>query len=171
MLNIHVNDDCLFIKNIDKTSIKKIYSIYTNSNDFKYATGIFQPIGYEQFANNICQFINRENVFFLHVRLHSGETIGLVKGTVINNSKLVWINSMVIDTPYQGKGYGKRVMCLLEEYFRSGSIAARIYLSVFKPNTVGVNFWRKCGFTDCNQFPDRKTVKYNDTVQIMFKLL
>jgi len=171
MLNIHVNDDCLFVKSIDRTSIKKIYSIYTNSNDFKYATGIFQPIGYEQFANNISQFIQRENVFFLHVRLHSGETIGLVKGIVTENDNIVWINSMVIDTPYQGRGYGQRVIGLLEDYFRYDSMARRIYLSVFKPNTVGVKFWKKCGFNDCDQFPERKTVKYNDTVQIMYKLL
>lgn len=171
MLNIQIEDIFLSIQNIDRTSIQKIYSLYRNSNDFKYATGVFQSIEDEQFVSNISQFIQRDDVFFLDIRLNSGETIGLIKGLVIKNEKIVWINSMIIDTPYQRMGYGKKAIGLLLEYFKQVCSSEKIYLSVCKSNIPGINFWAACGFKFCNWIPGREVAKYNDTVQIMYKLL
>ncbi len=171
MLNICIKDEFLYIKSIDKTSISKIYSIYRNSSDFKYATGIFQPIEYTQFSNNISQFIQRENVFFLDIRLYTGETIGIIKGIVIEKDNIAWINSLIIDTPYQSKGFGKKAIRLLEDYLRQICFSKRIYLSVFRNNVSGINFWMKCGFNECNDLPGKEKVRLNETVQIMCKLL
>lgn len=171
MLNIHIKDDFFNITNIDKTSIQKIYSIYRNSDDFKYATGFFQSIEYEQFAYNISQFIQRDNIFFLDIRLNSGETIGLIKGLTMNRDNVVWINSMIIDTPYQRKGYGIRVVGLLQEYLKRVCLTKKIYLSVYKSNMSGINFWTKCGFNDCNEISNKDDINFNENVQIMCKLL
>ncbi|MDF2987348.1 MAG: acetyltransferase [Eubacterium sp.] len=171
MLNIHIKDDILHIKNIDKNSINNIYSIYSNSDEFKYATGIFHPIGYDQFSYQISQFIQRKNVFFLDICLLSGETIGLIKGSITNKADIVWINSMVINTPYQSNGYGKRVLALLENYFSSICSIKEIYLSVCRNNISGINFWSKCGYCYCNQISKKDSVKLNEMVQIMYKLL
>ena len=171
MLNIQIISDNFYIKSIDKTSINKIYSIYRNSNDFKYATGFFQPIEHKQFSYSISQFIQRKNVFFLDIRLNTGETIGLIKGVILIRDNIVWINSIVIDTPYQRQGYGKKVVELLEEYFSNVCSARKIYLSVFKTNTQGLNFWEKCGFELCNELPDKGGVRLNSAIQIMCKLL
>jgi len=171
MLNIHIKDDFFNITNIDKTSIPKIYSIYRNSDDFKYATGFFQSVEYEKFAYNISQFIQRDNIFFLDVRLNSGEIIGLIKGALIDKANLAWINSLIIDTPYQRKGYGIRVVELLQEYLKQICLTKAIYLSVYKNNMSGINFWTKCGFYDCKGLPNKDDINFNQTVQIMCKLL
>lgn len=171
MLDIHIKDDFINMANIDKTSIQKIYSIYRNSDEFKYATGFFQSVEYEQFANNISQFIQRDNIFFLDVGLNSGETIGLIKGSIINKDNLAWINSLIIDTPYQRKGYGKRTVGILQEYLKQVCFTKTIYLSVYKSNISGINFWTKCGFYDCKELPGKDNMNFNQTVQIMCKLL
>lgn len=171
MLNICIMDENLYIKSIDKTSIMQIYSIYRNSNDFKYATGFFYPIEYTQFSKNISQFIKRENVFFLDIHLNTGETIGMIKGSVLDKENIVWINSLIIDTPYQSKGFGKKVLKLLEDYFKEKCCSKRIYISVFRNNVSGINFWIKCGFKECNDIPFKEKVRLKDTVKIMYKLL
>ncbi len=171
MLNIHIKDDILHIKNIDKNSIKNIYFIYRNSDEFKYATGIFHPIEYDQFSYQISQFIQRKNVFFLDICLLSGETIGLIKGSITNKENIVWINSMIINTPYQSNGYGKRVIGLLENYLSQMCSIKEIYLSVCKNNISGINFWSKCGYFYCNSILEKDSVKLNNMVQIMYKLL
>jgi len=171
MLNICIKDEFLYIKSIDKTSIGQIYSIYRNADHFKYATGIYYPIGYTQFSDNLYQFIKRENVFFLDINMYSGEIIGMIKGMMVEKDNLVWINSLVIDIPYQSKGFGKMSVNLLENYFTQKYHLKRIYLSVSKNNVSGINFWLKCGFKECSNLPEMETVRLGENVKIMCKLL
>jgi ribosomal protein S18 acetylase RimI-like enzyme len=171
MLNINITDDTFQIKNINKNSIKNIYSIYKNSCDFKYATGVFYSIEYNQFSQEISQFISRQNVFFLDICLvSSGEIIGFVKGLIIEKNKIVWINSLVINKPYQSKGYGMRVMKLLEYYLKHKCEVETIYLSVYKTNSIGINFWSKCGYSRCNYLSEKSFEKSNELVQFMWKI-
>lgn len=172
MLNINIIDDTFLIKSITKDSIKNIYSIYKNTGDFKYATGIFYSIEYDQFLHQISQFILRQNVFFLDIYLVStGELIGLVKGSVLVKDKIVWINSLVINTPYQSSGYGNRVIRLLEDYFKQKSGIEKFYLSVYKSNNSGINFWNKCGFRKCDYLSKSGSGEFNEFVQFMCKIL
>lgn len=171
MLNINIVDDFFLIKNINKDSIKNIYSIYKNTCDFKYATGVFHSIEYNQFSQQISQFITKRNVFFLDICLvSSGELIGLVKG-LIEKEKIVWINSLVINKQYQAKGYGKRVMGLLEDYLITKCNVEKIFLSVDKNNSAGINFWVKCGYIECDYLSEMSSVKSNELVQFMWKII
>ncbi|MHB8063345.1 MAG: GNAT family N-acetyltransferase [Ruminiclostridium sp.] len=172
MLDIYIINDVFMIKNIDKKSIKNIYSIYENTCDFRYATGIFYLIDYNQFSQQISQFISRQNVFFLDICLvPSGELIGFVKGLVIDKDKIVWINSLVINKPYQSNGYGKRVMELLEYYLKQNYEVEKIYLSVYKTNIAGINFWKKCGYGKCDSLYQKCSAKSNELVRFMWKII
>jgi len=172
MLNINIIDDTIFIKNINKDSIKNIYSIYRNTGDFKYATGVFDSIEYKQFSHQISQFLLRPNVFFLDIYLVStGELIGLVKGVLVGKNKIVWINSLVINTQFQSNGYGKKVIELLENYLKHEYDVEKNYLSVYISNLSGINFWNKCGYVKCDYPSQRDSNKFNDHVQFMWKIL
>lgn len=170
MLNIKISDEKFHIKNIDKSSIRNIYSIYRNSHEFKYATGIFHEINYDQFSAQISQFIQRENVFFLDIYLDTGEFIGLIKGIVAKKDGIVWINSMIINTPYQGRGFGQRIISLLETYLKRCGIN-KVFLSVYKNNIPGISFWKKCSFANYNGYYKNQCVNINSSVQIMYKLI
>jgi len=172
MLNINIIDDAFLIKNINKDSIKNIYSVYKNTCDFKYATGIFYSIEYNQFSQQISQFISRQNVFFLDICLvPHRELIGFVKGLIIIKDKIVWINSLVINKPYQSNGYGKRVIELLENYLKQKCNVEKVYLSVYKTNIVGIYFWSKCGYSKCDYLSEMSSTKSNELVRFMWKML
>lgn len=170
MLNINIVDDTLHIKNINKQSISNIYSIYRDTYDFKYATGIFSFIDYNQFSQKIAQFITRKNVFFLDICLAStGEVVGFVKGLIIKNEKIVWINSLAINKQFQKKGYGKKVIELLEKHLKEQFGIEKNYLSVYKKNIVGIKFWNKCGYTECHQISKLCSNQSNGLVTFMYK--
>lgn len=170
MLNINIIDNTLHIRNINKESISHMYSIYKNTYDFSYATGVFYSIDYKQFSQQISQFITRQNVFFLDICLVStGEVIGFIKGLVNMNEKMVWINSLVINKTYQRSGYGKMAMGLLEKYLYQHFGLEKNYLSVYKNNTIGIKFWCKCGYEECNQLSKICLNKTNKKVTFMCK--
>lgn len=170
MIKINIKDNVLSINNVQKESLKYIYNIYRNADEFKYATGIFNQIEFDQFLQHISQFILRNNIFFVGISLSEGETIGLIKGTVITDDNIVWINSFAITTLQQSKGYGKRAVNLLENYLEKEGVK-RIYLSVYKNNEAGIKFWNKCGYSNFDNINELETQKLNDLVQIMCKIL
>ncbi len=170
MLNINIMNDTFHIRNIDKESISNIYSIYKNTYDYSYATGIFNAIDYKQFSQQISQFITRQNVFFLDIYLISSrEVIGFVKGFIIRNEKIVWISSLAINKLYQRKGYGAKVIGLLENYLNNHFDMEKNYISVYKSNYVGINFWKKCGYDECYQLSQICSDTSNRLVTFMYK--
>ncbi len=170
MLNINITNDTFSIRNINKESISNIYSIYKNTYDFSYATGIFNSIDYKQFSQQISQFITRQNVFFLDIYLISTKkVIGFVKGFIIRNEKIVWISSLAINKPYQRNGYGVQVMSLLENFLKKHFGIEKNYISVDKKNIIGIRFWKKCGYDECNQLSELCSDTSSKIVTFMYK--
>jgi ribosomal protein S18 acetylase RimI-like enzyme len=172
MLNISIIDVNLQVKNIDKESMRSIYSIYGNTVDFKYATGINDFITFEMFSYELSRFLSQENAFFLDISNSlNGITIGLVKGSLAKAENILWLHSLAIDKPFQSKGYGRRVIQMLENYFKQYYNIGKMCLSVSKNNSSGMNFWKKCGFTECDFISLEDFYKQTENVQIMWKKL
>ncbi|MFD5794385.1 GNAT family N-acetyltransferase [Streptomyces diastatochromogenes] len=65
-----------------------------------------------------------------------------------------WIGLLMVDAAEQGKGYGRRVVTLVEERFRAaGRDAAR--LAVLDNNPKGLAFWTSLGYEVVDHRPDR----------------
>ncbi|PYG87413.1 ribosomal protein S18 acetylase RimI-like enzyme [Ruminiclostridium sufflavum DSM 19573] len=170
MLDINIEDDTLYIKSINKNSIGNIYSIYRNTYDFSFATGIFDLINYDQFSHQLSKFITRQEAFFLDICFKaSGEAIGFVKGSIIQDEKIGWINSLAINKLYQRNGYGQKVMELLEKYLEQHFNITRNYLSVHKNNSAGIKFWSTCGYEECFNLSDICPDKSNQLIRFMYK--
>lgn len=170
MLNINITNDTFNIRNINKESISNIYSIYKNTYDYSYATGIFNSIDYKQFSQQISQFITKQNVFFLDIYLlPSRKVIGFVKGFINRNEKIVWISSLAINKQYQRNGYGVQVMNLLEGFLKKHFGIEKNYISVDKNNFVGIRFWKKCGYSECNQLSELCSDTSSKLVTFMYK--
>lgn len=156
MIKVDILKDDLRIKNINYGSIENIYSFYQNTDVFKYATGVYGSISYDTFSNQIAEFISQNNVFFLDIILETKNSsinrnsIGLIKGSLSVKEKILWINSIAIDLPYQSKGYGQKVISILVDHFKNKYNVNTVGLSVSKSNTLGINFWEKCGFSECD---------------------
>lgn len=172
MLNIDIMDDTFHIKSINNDSMKGIYSIYANAGDFKYATGVFNSIEYEPFFYQISQFIQRSNVFFLDVCfIPTEEIMGLIKGSILEKDKIAWINSIVINKRYQSKGYGKRVLGLLENHLKNDYDVKNIYISVSQSNMSGLKFWKNCGYRKCDHLAKKNSNRIYEYVHFMCKML
>lgn len=170
MLSINILDEKLVIKSIDKNSIKDVYNIYNNVNDFKYATGLYKRIDYTQFSNQLAQFILKENSFFLTLYTYDNQLVGFIKGSIIKKNKMCWVNSLVIDTAFQRKGMGKRAILSLHQFFKYNMDVDKLYLSVATSNIAGLSFWTKCGFVKCDEIY-KNTLNINKQVLIMWKNL
>ncbi|WP_024831272.1 GNAT family N-acetyltransferase [Ruminiclostridium josui] len=175
MLKIDILCDDLRIKNIKYESIENIYSIYKNTDSFKYATGVNNFISFDVFSSQLFKFISQNNVFFLDIFLEkkdslcSSKSIGLVKGALNVEENILWINSIAIDLPYQSKGYGKKVVSTLENYFKNSYNVNTICLSVSKNNMSGVKFWEKCGYSEYEFDSTYDLHKITDHALIMWK--
>lgn len=64
----------------------------------------------------------------------------------------VWLDRLLIDERYQGRGYGKAALQMLLERLTGEYRRKKIYLSVIEGNDVAVGIYQKAGF----QFTGRR---------------
>lgn len=177
MLIIDISEDNIRLKNISIESIENIYSIYKNTDGFKYATGVYDFISFEKFSSQLIKFISHDNGFFLDIHLNNdshiscNNSIGFVKGSLAKEESILWLNTLAIDTPFQSYGYGKQVILMLEKYFMQKYNVGKMCLSVSKDNSSGVNFWKKCGFSECDFIVPEDLHKLTEHTLIMLKKL
>ena len=63
-------------------------------------------------------------------------------------TKRVWLDRLIIDKKYQGKGYGTAsVLALLEKLRREYNESDAIYLSVYEDNTEAIDLYQRIGFS------------------------
>lgn len=58
----------------------------------------------------------------------------------------VWLDRLLIDAACQGKGYGKAAVAALTDRLRQEYGCRRIYLSVYRENTVACRLYQQMGF-------------------------
>ncbi len=88
---------------------------------------------------------------FRPVGLYAGETlVGFAMyGLFEEEGKAgrLWIDRLLIDVRYQGKGYGKRFMILLMTYVQDRYGQRPIYLSVYPDNVNAIRLYEQLGFS------------------------
>ena len=169
MLNFCIPDtEKLILKNLNVDTLKAIFEIHNNTISFKYATGIQNEINFNNFSARMREFISKKNSYFLTVNCPDRGLVGFVKGLVEND--ISWINSLAIDVPYQLNGYGKETVKILEHYLKTQLNVEKIFLSVAKENTGGINFWLNCKYSPCDYDKNGKLLLKNKAI-IMKKSL
>lgn len=58
----------------------------------------------------------------------------------------VWLDRLLIDKSYQGRGYGKKAVKLLSRKLFEEYPVDQIYLSVYSDNINAIHLYEKCGF-------------------------
>ena len=58
----------------------------------------------------------------------------------------VWLDRLMIDERYQGRGYGKTALRKLLNRLQNEYKRNKIYLSVYKENRVAIQMYEKAGF-------------------------
>lgn len=58
----------------------------------------------------------------------------------------VWLDRLLIDTNYQGKGYGTKMVQALIQKLTQEFSCRKIYLSVYEDNQPAISLYKKFGF-------------------------
>lgn len=147
MYTINTKVEDVYLMDINPTNLKSILQWY-NSEEFRYATGIEGDVAIYQLAQMYNKAEQSENHFWTGIFISSTcEMIGILKGQIKKASQVsVWINTLIIDKPYQNKGYGTKTVNLLISYTKLKSNVSRVYIAVSDRNTRAHKFWGSLGF-------------------------
>lgn len=87
----------------------------------------------------------------------SGKAVGHIIGVIYNQSeinrleigphKLGEVIDLFLDEDYRGQGYGKKMLQLMENYFKENGCDS-MWISVFAPNENAHNIYKNYGFID-----------------------
>ncbi|WP_027625497.1 GNAT family N-acetyltransferase [Clostridium lundense] len=74
------------------------------------------------------------------------ELIGFAMYGYFDNEKRVWLDRFMIDSKYQGKGYGKKALVIIIRHIVLEYECKEIYLSIFKNNIIAEKLYKEVGF-------------------------
>lgn len=169
-LNIH--NDVIYFKDIKLEHLPNILQWYNKVNDYKFATGIDAPITLEILTKKYAEVAICSNEFFVGIYTkNEGKMIGILKGSLkYKNRDAIWINSIVIDTLFQKKGYGSEALNLLTNYLKTNNKIKSIYLAVIESNLQGRAFWNKHDFRELRRIENHmKLQNEQHNIIIMYK--
>lgn len=148
MLSMRIVTAEIVIKDIKRRDLPNIIKWYNGGQDYKYATGMDQPVTLEILIQKYLEVVYCGSEFFAGIQLkHNNDMIGLIKGRLKKGKvNSIWINSLIIDARYRGGGYGTKSLNMISEYFKSRYDIKKIFISVIMENQSGIRFWHKNGF-------------------------
>ena len=90
----------------------------------------------------------KDEARWVPVGIYDGETlVGFAMyGYFSDETESVWMDRLLIDKAYQGRGYGKEAVRLLLEVLKESYPADKIFLSVYEDNPVAISLYKKMGF-------------------------
>ena len=84
--------------------------------------------------------------------------VGFIMYTIENENMELYICRFMIDSKYQGKGYGKATLDIIRTIALDNGKVKRIKLSTEKENSNGIRIYKKFGFKDMNIMEDGEEV-------------
>lgn len=148
MYPLNIDGDKIYIRDLEISDLPHLMKWYNNVSNFSFATGIYDPITLREMINRYFIIRTSPRFFFAGIYMRtSSEMIGILKGQLKSGAEeLAWINSIIIDPNFQGKGYGRKTVNLLVEHMKEYSRVKKLYLSVAEENIKGMIFWEKQSF-------------------------
>lgn len=172
MYSLNINSRVLYFRDLKISDLPHLLKWYNNVADFKFATGIDEPISFKEMTNKFFKSHASSMEFFVGIyKSSSMEMIGMLKGQLQHKSEDAgWISSIIIDPAFQGKGYGREAVNLLIKHLRENSTITSLYLSVAEQNIKGKIFWEKQSFREVKRINTGLGSKYKpQNIIIMYR--
>ncbi|MGV2941379.1 GNAT family N-acetyltransferase [Mesobacillus sp. LC4] len=131
----------VYFKNIDETNEYKVRNIRLKS-------------GQEKFIETVDECLKEANTYqeWHPVAIYSDEEIiGFAMYGSFGPNKDTWIDRILIDEKYQGKGYGKMAMKKLIDLVSKEYGVNVIYLSITEENRTAYSLYKSIGFEFMNE--------------------
>lgn len=110
--------------------------------------------GQENFIETVDECLKEANIYkqWSPVAIYyNEEVIGFAMYGSFGPNKDTWIDRIMIDEKYQGKGYGKMAMMNLIEIVSKKYEVNTIYLSIVEENILAYNLYKSIGFEYINE--------------------
>ncbi|WP_203248230.1 GNAT family N-acetyltransferase [Sporosarcina beigongshangi] len=131
----------IYIKDIDDT------------NEWLFRK-ITLKMGQEKYIESVDECIEEASTYhqWRPVALYDGEVIiGFAMYGSFGPNKDTWIDRIMIDEKYQGKGLGRKAMLKLIEIVSKEYGVKMIYLSIIEENKVAFELYKSIGFEFINE--------------------
>lgn len=174
MLSLNIQEDTVYFRDIKLEHLPQILNWYNKIDDFKFATGIDQPMTIDMLIQKYAEVAICANEFFVGVYSHiEKKMVGILKGRLeYENKYSVWISSIVIDSAYQNKGYGSLSIQILLKHLKYYNKIKEAYLAVIEVNEQGRRFWCKNCFNEVRRIQNHiKLQNKHQNVIIMHRVL
>lgn len=148
MKNININDHGLILRNISEKEAESVYLWYTNEKDYKDATGLNSGLSLQEFYNMWSQSLLNLNEFFLSISFENlNRCLGFIKGEIIHEKGLaVYISAFAVEKKSRRLMIGTYALNALSKFLKEEKGCENIFVTVYKDNEKGLNFWFKNGF-------------------------
>ncbi|QOS97664.1 GNAT family N-acetyltransferase [Brevibacterium sp. JNUCC-42] len=144
-----LNDD-LLINPLEQQELSLAVDIYNSNPNYNVITNGEPVLTLAELNQEYSDTNKYASGHWLAIQ-HVGKIIGISHILIENpNDQKPWIGLLIIDSSYQGKGYGKKAYLMLEEYFRSLK-KNTIHIGVIASNQSSLNFWGRLGFEQYRQ--------------------
>ncbi|HHV59870.1 MAG TPA: N-acetyltransferase [Clostridiaceae bacterium] len=149
-MDISLENEAIRIFSLKESHLSILLRLYNKFEEFKFATGFVEKVDFKDICRIYAEAVNDKHSFFAGICPKDGSRIiGLIKGAVRGAvKKVLWINTLLVDTDFQNKGYGTMSLNLILEYFYNAFGIQDIFVSVIKSNAKGLNFWVNKGFKE-----------------------
>ncbi|MCX7746736.1 MAG: GNAT family N-acetyltransferase [Clostridia bacterium] len=172
MFPLNIQSHLILFKDIKLEHLPQILEWYNKVEDFKFATGIGEPITLERLRQKYAEVAICSREFFVGIYLkEEPKMIGILKGSLkVEGEETLWISSIVIDPVYQNKGFGKMAVNLLLDYLKMKNAVKSVYIAVIEENIQGRAFWEKQNFKEIRKIENHfKLQNKRQNVIIMSK--
>jgi len=147
MVSLKVGNERVSFKNIIKDDLPEVLHWYNKLDEYMFATGIDRYLTLDEMNEKYNETAVSSYDFFVWIINEHNQKIGILKGSMKYQEKdSLWINSILIDSEYRRRGYGRIVIELITEYTREKFGIAKAFVSVVEDNKEAISFWHNLEF-------------------------
>ncbi|AIG25044.1 MULTISPECIES: GNAT family N-acetyltransferase [Brevibacillus] len=149
-MSLSFYQDQLLINSLEQQELPRAVEIYNSNPNYNVLTNGEPTLTLAELSREYEDANQYPTGHWLAIR-YEDKIIGISHILLENpNDQKPWIGLLLIDSSYQGKGYGKKAYLMLEEYFRSLD-KKTVHIGVITSNQRALDFWGKLGFEQYRQ--------------------
>lgn len=148
MLTIDLKNKKIGLKNITRDDLEEVLAWYNRYDEYMFATGFDREITLNELKNKYLETVISTYDFFVWIINSEEKKIGILKGSIrYQEEDSLWINSIIIDSDFRRKGYGRCAIESLIDYASGIFRLKKIFVSVAADNVEALKFWENIGFS------------------------
>lgn len=169
MKNIEIKGEGIVLRDITEKEAQDVYFWYSDSKDYKHATGINSGLCLQEFYDLWREAVIKKDEFFLSIFIeHSNKCLGFIKGEIVRDGSLsVYISAFAVDKKFRRKKIGTKALSSLLKFIKTELGCSNVFVTVYLENHTGINFWFNNGFNFVKKI-SKKGLKDNTVILAVF---